>query len=550
MANIVHSCLVWLDRAAARFGALTGWRRYGAAALCGGLSTLAMPPLFLFPLLVPAFCGVYWLCLASSSWRQAFAIGWSFGFLHFATGLYWITNALLVDAEKFGWLAPFAVSGLSLGLAIFTALVGLGFHCARQSGFARGLAGPLLFALLWTVAEWLRGHILTGFPWNLLATTWSFSPAMSQSVALFGAYGLSFITLLAALAPVAFGASGGRDLAAKRSRRALWRAVALSGLLLLCAIGGVTRLAVAPNSGVTLPDIRLRLVQANIDQRMKWDEAERANTLNKYLTLSTQPGPLPVTHLVWPETALPYFVSTEPELLRILGQIVPAGGMLLTGAVRTEPSQQGRPFQVWNSFHAIDDGGRVIATYDKVHLVPFGEYVPLRNILPLDKITPGGSDFSAGPGPRTLVVPGLPPVSPSICYEAIFPGALVAASQPRALWLLNVTNDAWFGRSAGPHQHFASARLRAIEQGLPLVRAANTGISAVVDPYGRVIAQLALGHEGVLDSPLPAALPLTPYARLGDLSLLILLVSVVGLILLNRRLKSPSASAGWVDVER
>ena len=531
---MANSCIVWLDRTAGWLGALAGWRRYGVAALCGGLSTLAMPPLFLVPLLLPAYCGFYWLCLAARDRRQAFAIGWSFGFLHFATGLYWITNALLVDAEKFGWLAPFAVSGLSVGLAIFTALVSLGFYRARQSGFARGLAGPLLFALLWTAVEWLRGHILTGFPWNLLATTWSFSPAMSQSVALFGAYGLSFITLLAALAPVAFYPSSRRDSPSIDSRRALLGALALCGLLVICAIGGAARLAFVPAAANVLPDIRLRLVQANIDQRMKWDDAERANTLNKYLRLSTQPGPLPVTHLVWPETALPYFVSTEPELLRILGQIVPAGGLLLTGAVRTEPSQ-GRPFQVWNSFHAIDDGGRVIATYDKVHLVPFGEYVPLRNILPLDKITPGGSDFSAGPGPRTLVVAGLPPVSPSICYEAIFPGALVAASEPRALWLLNVTNDAWFGRSAGPHQHFASARLRAIEQGLPLVRAANTGISAVVDPYGRVVAQLALGQEGVLDSPLPAALPLTPYARLGDFALLIVLAAALGLILFNGR---------------
>lgn len=282
-----------------------------------------------------------------------------------------------------------------------------------------------------------------------------------------------------------------------------------------------------------MPGVRLRLVQANIDQRMKWEEAERANTLRKYLALSTQPGPMPVTHVVWPETALPYFLSSDPELLRILSRIVPPGGLLLTGAVRAEPGNGS--YRVWNSIHAIDDGGQVVATYDKVHLVPFGEYVPLRNVLPLDKITPGASDFTAGPGPRTLVLPGLPPVSPSICYEAIFPDALVAPTEPRVQWLLNVTNDAWFGQSAGPHQHFASARLRAIEQGVPLVRAANTGISAVVDPYGRVLAHLALGSEGVLDSPLPLALPPTPYARLGDLALLIMLAIAFGLILLGRR---------------
>ena len=538
MTDIISTCAGRLDGLAVRLGALTGWRRYGAAAICGGLSTLAMPPLYLFPLLLPAFCGFYWLTHGARTGRQAFAIGWCFGFLHFATGLYWITNALLVDADKFGWLAPFAVSGLAVGLAIFTALVSLGFHLARQQGFARGLAGPLLFALAWTAGEWLRGHVLTGFAWNLLATTWSFSPAMSQSVAVVGAYGLSFITLLAAVAPVAFCSS---SLGSLRDHsvpglagRAVMSVLALCGLLLVCGLGGASRLALAPSVAAesTVPGVRLRLVQANIDQRMKWVEAERVTTLRKYLALSTQPGAAPITHVVWPETALPYFLSSEPELLRVLGDIVPKGGLLLTGAVRAEPMDGS--YQVWNSIHGIDDGGRVIATYDKVHLVPFGEYVPLRRVLPLEKIAPGATDFSAGPGPRTLPLPGLPPVSPSICYEAIFPAALVASTEPRAQWLLNVTNDAWFGQSAGPHQHFASARLRAIEQGLPLVRAANTGISAVVDPYGRILAHLVLGREGVLDSPLPIALPLTPYARLGDLTLLMMLAGAAGLILFSR----------------
>jgi apolipoprotein N-acyltransferase len=201
--------------------------------------------------------------------------------------------------------------------------------------------------------------------------------------------------------------------------------------------------------------------------------------------------------------------------------------------VRADPTM--RPPRVWNSVHAIDESGRIVATYDKVHLVPFGEYVPLRHILPIDKITPGTSDFTSGAGPHTLMLPGLPPVSPFICYEAIFPGALVADTHPRAQWLLNVTNDAWFGQSAGPHQHFASARLRAIEEGLPLVRAANTGISAVVDPYGRVLARLDLGREGVLDGPLPAALSPPPYARLGGLALLILLTGAVATLFVLRR---------------
>lgn len=525
MSDIVLARAGSIDRWAGRLAALSGWRRCAAAALCGALATLAMPPFYLFPFLVPAFCGLYWLSGGARDGRQAFATGWCFGFLQFATGLYWITNALLVDADKFGWLAPFAVSGLSLGLAIFPAAVVLVFHAARRRGWADGAAGALLFALAWTVAEWLRGHILTGFPWNLIATTWSFSPAMSQSVALFGAYGLSFVTVLAAIAPALAFTSGGAS-----AKRAVGSAAALFALAALCALGGAARLALAPTAMPPVAGVGLRLVQANIDQRLKWEEGERVNTLRKYLALSGQPAAA-VTHLVWPETALPYFLSTEPELLRLLGQAVPPDGLLLTGAVRTAPTGNVAD-GVWNSIHAIDRNGRVVATYDKVHLVPFGEYVPLRHILPIDKITPGASDFSAGPGPTTLALPGLPPVSPSICYEAIFPAALVARDAPWPQWMLNVTNDAWFGHSAGPHQHFASARLRTIEQGLPLVRAANTGISAVIDPYGRIVAQLGLGREGVLDSVLPTALPPPPYARVGDLALAILFVLALAAIIL------------------
>lgn len=520
-----------LDRLADKMAALTGWRRYAVAAVCGCLATLALPPLYLLPALLPAFCGLFWLAQGARGARQAFATGWWFGFTHFVTGLYWITNALLVDAEKFGWLAPFAVSGLSLGFAIFPSLAILACYLGRVRGWAAGAAAPVLLAIAWTAVEWLRGTILTGFPWNLMATVWSFSPAMSQSVALFGAYGLSFVTVLAAVAPAAlFGGTAA-------ARRPVTAVLAMVALLIACALGGIARtaLAPAPEAEAMVPGVRLRLVQANIDQRLKWEDSERVNTLRKYLALSSQPGAGPITHVVWPETALPYFLSTEPELLRILAQIVPPGGLLLTGAVRTDPPGT-VPAQIWNSVHAIDDRGEVVATYDKFHLVPFGEYVPLRNILPIEKITPGTADFATGPGPGTLELPGLPPVSPLVCYEAIFPGGVTAPAGQRPQWLLNVTNDAWFGQSAGPHQHFASARLRAVEEGLPMVRAANTGISAVIDPYGRVLASLALGREGVLDAALPEALPATPFARFGNAILLVLLAAAGGATaILNRR---------------
>ncbi len=235
--------------------------------------------------------------------------------------------------------------------------------------------------------------------------------------------------------------------------------------------------------------------------------------------------------MVWPETATRYLVEREPVVRQALAAAAPPGGAIITGAPRAEPLT-GPLRQLWNSLVAVDHAGTITATFDKFHLVPLGEYVPLRAYLPfLSKITPGDFDFSAGPGPRTIDIPGLPPVAPLICYEIIFSGRVVDPSR-RPAWLLNLTNDAWFGLSSGPYQHFASARFRAVEEGIPLVRSANDGISAFVDPYGRVIAELGLGQTGVLDGALPKpAAELTPYARFGDALLGVALLLAAGLAL-------------------
>ncbi len=518
------------DELARRTAALVGWPRRLVAVGLGVLATAALPPLFAVPLLAVAFTGLVWLLdgagSARSPARAAFAAGWWFGFGHFITGLYWITNSLLVDADRFGWLVPFAVSGLSAGLAIFP---GLAAAAVRLSG-ARGAGRVLALAVAWTAVEWLRGHILSGFPWNLLATAWVFSDAVSQTVAVTGAYGLSLLTVALAAAP----ATLGDRLGGGAGRR--WAAVVVMTVLFggLWAAGEV-RLASAPaggSDGSMAPGVRLRLVQANIDQRLKWSPGERAANIGKYLTMTKGAGFETVTHVIWPETAVPYVVARDAEARAAIAAVVPPKGLRIAGAIRTTPAAGVNPFQVWNSAHAIDQSASIVGTYDKFHLVPFGEYMPLRGILPLQKITPGAVDFSAGPGPRTLALPGLPPVGLLICYEAIFPGnVLDRGNRPR--WLLNLTNDAWFGESTGPYQHFAAARLRAVEEGLALVRSANTGISAVIDPYGRVIARLGLGVEGVLDSPLPLPLEgLTPYARFGDWIFLGLLAIAVGLALI------------------
>lgn len=496
---------------AARLAALTGWRRYGLTAGLGVLATAALPPVDAMPLIVPAFTGLIWLHDGVEGRRAAFVLGWWFGFGFFLSGLYWIGIAMLVDAAQFGWMIPFATAGLSAVLAVFPGLALWLLRLSRAAGLGRIFA----FALAWTAFEWLRGHVLTGFAWNLIGSTWTLGDAPIQLAALVGGYGLSLVTVLIAALPAGLGGPG----AAQQK----WLPLGLAaGLVLALWGGGALRLEAAPE--MMVPGVKLRLVQADIAERLKWRPEQIQENLLSQIRLSQGAGAEQVTDLVWPETAMPYLLAEEPELRAVLARIIPKGGLLLTGTLRRAPAEGAstpdrNAYRYYNSLAAVDDTGRIVASYDKFHLVPFGEYVPLRRILPVEKIVPGRGDFSAGPGPITLDLPGLPPVSPLICYEAIFPGEVSDSAHPPQ-WLLNVTNDAWFGRSSGPYQHFESARLRAVEEGVPLVRVANTGISGVVDPYGRVIARLGLGKKGVIDASLPAAIPGgTPFAHYGNAGL-------------------------------
>ena len=497
---------------------LRGWRRSALAFALGVLATLALPPAYILPVLIPAFSGLLWLVEGAAhrrhAGRAAFAAGWWFGFGHFLVGFYWIGFALLVDAERWGWLAPLAVPGIAAPLAVFP---GFATWLVWRAG-ARGVGAVLVLGVAWTIAEWLRGHLFTGFPWNLIGYGWVWSDQMIQVAAVVGAYGLSLLTVVAAAMPAALPEPG------RAPRRAL-------GTILVCLAiawgGGALRLALAGPAGEDgVPGVRLRIVQANLDQARKWLPESRDGNLVRHIEMTRSAGFAAISHVIWPETALTFFVAADPRRRRAVAVAVPPGGVVISGAPRFERDANGE-VRYWNAIHAIDGGASVVATYDKFHLVPFGEYVPLRGILDVAKITHGRNDFSAGPGPRTLKLPGLPPVSPLICYEAIFPGQ-VLDPEARPGWLLNLTNDAWFGESAGPYQHLASARVRAVEEGLPLVRAANTGISAVTDAYGRTIARLGLGRRGVLDTPLPRALGAPPpYARYGDGILVLLLLLVV-----------------------
>ncbi|TVR98050.1 MAG: apolipoprotein N-acyltransferase [Rhodospirillales bacterium] len=484
-----------------------GWRRAGLAFLLGVMAVGALPPLYIWPLLIPALVGLYWLTEAAVRPRTAFWAAWLFGLGYFTAGLYWIVNAFLVQADQFGWMAPFAVLGLSALLAVFVA----GASWVTRVSGVRGIGGVLVFAGAWTGFEWLRSWVLTGFPWNLMGSVWLFSDAMIQVTAVIGTYGLGLITVAAAAMPAVLG-----DPAVKGAKGGIAVLVAFA-IVAAGFAGGTARLAAA-GPAAEVPGVRLRLVQPSIPQELKWAPHLIDAHLAAHLRLGAGASGAAPTHLFWGETAAPLYLADDPERLRIVGEFTPGGGVTVLGTLRRTPPSE--PFQVWNSLIAIDPDGTVVATYDKTHLVPFGEYVPLRDLLGIDKFTPGATDFSRGTGLTVIDLPGLPPVSPLICYEVIFPARVVPRGE-RPAWLLNLTNDGWYGISSGPHQHLGAARLRAVEEGLPLVRIANTGISAIIDAHGRVVASLGLMEEGVVDGGLPAPLATpTPYARFGNLTVL------------------------------
>ncbi|MBT6093330.1 MAG: apolipoprotein N-acyltransferase [Rhodospirillaceae bacterium] len=514
---------------AARLGNLAGWRRRLAAVVCGALAAVALPPIGVVIALVPAFTGLLWLA-GDARGRQAFAAGWWFGFGHFAVGLYWVGSAFFVDAALYGWLAPLAVTGLAAGMALFPALaMWTGQEVSGRLGL-RIWARALVLAVAWTACEWLRGQMLTGFPWNLIGSVWVAHDSVLQSAAWVGVFGLSLLSIVAATLPAVL-ADG---FSVRRS------VIGLAGIVLLgaLAVAGGMRLQAASLQFVD--GVRLRLVQPNIAQHLKWKPDLRIGHVRRQLEMSTQlaANGAPPTHVIWPETSVPFNLASDRALQKVLGRAAPPGGLLIAGA----PSAEGAPGagqKLWNSAHAVSPQGEIVATYNKQHLVPFGEYVPFRQILKFSKLTAGRLDFSFGAGPRIIDLPGLPPAAFLICYEVIFPDEVpghAADGRKRPGWLLNLTNDAWFGDTAGPHQHLAAARMRAAEHGVALVRVANTGISAVIDPYGRVLQSLPLGEAGVLDAALPEALDATVFANFGSgLALLLTLGGLALAVLFGRR---------------
>ena len=474
----------------------------------GALTVLTFPP-FSILLLVPVAYSALFVGLRDLSFGRAFLVGWAFGLGQFGFGISWIAESFYVEADRFGALAIPAVAGLSAGLAIFPAIAAVLFVEIARRGAMGSLLACLLFATSWTAAEWLRGHVLTGFPWNLAGYALVDYAALRQHAAWVGSYGLSFLTVFVAALP-------GAALMAVGRQRLIISLMPLAGIVTMWASGTLRLQSDAPQP----PDVNLRIVQGNVPQEEKWAPENREATFALYLELSTQPGDFDV--LLWPETAFPGFLDEDAQARARIAAALPDGSVLLTGVPDRVLSEDGTRY--FNTVQAFDDTNEILTGYAKHHLVPFGEYVPFRGWLPIERLTAGLGDFTPGPGPRTLALPGMPLVAVAICYEIIFPGHVVD-DMFRPDWIFNATNDSWFGTSIGPEQHLASARMRAVEEGLPVIRAANTGISAVIDANGEIIARLDTGERGIIDADLPSAQPPTPYALFGDWMLLALILA-------------------------
>lgn len=501
----------------------------GLALLAGFAAALAQPPFGFLPGLL-GYGLLFRLVDQRRSprrWRSAFALGWLAGLAYFGVSIAWLIHPFQVDAEEQGWMAPLAVGFMAAFLALFWGVAAAGY---------RVLAGrepwrAFLFAACLALCEWLRGHVLTGFPWDLPGESWRAGSAPSQAAALVGAYGLTWITIAAAAAPfTAFDGWGGKAMA--------FASLAMVGGLYGFGVG---RLANAP-----APDpraLRIRIVQADVRQESKYDQRLFSSILNRYVALTAKapapPSLRPPDVVIWPEGAIPAamddYLATGTWTKNAIAAALRPGQTLILGGYRYGAGPGGEPV-TFNSLAALalgPDGLSVVGVYDKFRLVPFGEFMPFDSAATrwgIKRFVHVGDGFSPGPKPRPLRLPGLPAAQPLICYESLFPGFTregAAASGVRPAWIVNISNDAWFGAGMGPRQHLNIASYRAIEEGLPMVRATPTGISGIIDAFGRIVPgeRLGTGAYGVIDGPLPPALRPTLFARLGDLPFFIMLLA-------------------------
>lgn len=500
-----------------RFGTFQSLWRHMLPIVCGALLALAQSPFSQFWIVFLVLPLVFSLVSNSASNRAAAMIGWLLGTGYFVVALSWITQPFLVDVERHGWMAPFALVFMAGGLALFwaTAFFAARYFAVKNYALIAALAG------FWTLSEYARSTLFTGFPWALIGYGWIETP-LAQNAAWSGPHGLGLITLLSGL-----------SLAIAMPRSLFVSIVSIAALWIL-GVWQVPDVAALRADGFVV-----RLIQPNADQSLKWDADWVAKFYQRQLDYSVAKTETPPDVVIWPETSVPFILSTsQGALAEIASYAKPARVIMGIRELQGEPGQE----RLFNSLVLLDQTGAVTARYDKYHLVPFGEYIPFARWLSGFDIGPLTAEnlfgFSAGNGPVLVQAVGVPAFLPLICYEAIFPAGM-QAPEGRAEWLVQVTNDAWFGKLTGPYQHLAQARMRAIEQGLPLARSANTGISAMIDPYGRLTHSIDLGIEGFVDSPLPMALAPTPYSRYGDIPALLAAMLMIGFALASLRSHKP-----------
>ncbi len=482
-----------------------------ACGFAGWIAAFAMSPVSFWPCLFVGMSALYWLYSKTQTAGQAFAAGFCFAVVYFVTGLWWIGNALLVEGNEFAWVWPISVIGLPTLLALFT---GTYLAMARLSFAPDSVKGFFAFAFFLTFSEWARGNAFTGFPWNLYGYVWADHLMMAQASHFIGAYGLTLASVLwASLTGYLFVSSQ-----AMKSRIILGSI----GLLTLAATFSLGQMRLDNSETVLDRHNGIVVVQPNIPQNMKWDPVAVQENFLKLSNLSktaifADPQPENI-FIVWPETAISpavYMLDENMDRIRNLLQSYTRSETYLVTGVLRRMGETREDARFANSILFLNKEMTALQAYDKSHLVPFGEFIPLQNWIPLRPVA-AFRGFERGNGATTIERDGIPSFSPLICYEVIFPDDVVDKFGKRPQWIVNATNDGWYGDSAGPHQHFSQTRLRAIEEGLPLVRAANTGISGVIDPYGRVVEQADIFQEAAIVTYLPKPLadsnPYWPWA--------------------------------------
>ncbi len=508
--------------------------KFFLATLAGAICNLAFAPFHLFfPILIsiPIF---YFLISIAKNKKETFWFGWFYGFGYFVAGIYWISISLLVDAKQFAWLIPFAATLIPAVLAIYFSLFALSYKFLVDRFFIKQVYEKvLIFSSLWVVFEVLRSFLFTGFPWNLIGYIWCFNDNFLQISAIFGIWGLSLMAVLVSLIPVLFVSyEDGKFVFISNNFSDKIFGIIIILILASSFFYGLYRI---DSSKVVIDSSKkLRLVQGNIKQSAKWNLEEKYHNFFKHIRLTNSKDLREVKAVIWSETSVPYAIDNNAELLNKLKLAVPEKGVLITGALRLGYSSSREIDEVWNSVFIIDGGG-VANYYDKHHLVPFGEYVPLQKYLPfISKITDGAMGFSEGDGPKTLKN-NVFSFSPLLCYEVIFSDKIIDRKSRPDL-LVNLTNDAWFGKSSGPYQHLDMAKVRAVEYGIALVRVANTGITAFFNPFGQLVDKIELNTEGIIDVNFINNIEPTIYSKYSFYPLFILL-SLFALFIVRNKLK-------------